>query len=84
MPVSVPMSAAPIYSPRISGDWSSAPIALMIPSTAAQMPSAGSASEIVVIDEHGLVFCFFSVLISCSISPSISCERALPMMIRRT
>ena len=48
------------------------------------MPSAGSASEIVVIDACGFTLCLRMVLISCSISASISCERALPMMVRRT
>ena len=41
MPAKVPTSAAPIRWPSTSGDWSSAPIALMTPSTAATMPSAG-------------------------------------------
>ena len=47
MPANVPTSAAPIRCPSTSGDWSSAPIALMTPSTAATMPSAGSASDTV-------------------------------------
>ncbi len=40
------MSAAAISPPRISGDWSIAPIALTMPSTAATIPIAGSASAI--------------------------------------
>ena len=44
MPAKVPTSAAPIRPPRISGDWSSAPMAWMMPSTAATMPSAGKPS----------------------------------------
>ena len=44
MPAKVPTSAAPMKPPSSFGDWSSAPMALMTPSTAATMPSAGSAS----------------------------------------
>ena len=44
MPRKVPTSAAPIRPPRISGDWSSAPIAFTTPSTAATMPIAGKPS----------------------------------------
>ena len=44
MPANVPTRAAPMKPPRSFGDWSSAPMALMTPSTAATMPSAGSAS----------------------------------------
>ena len=49
MPAKVPISAEPIRWPRISGDWSIAPIAFTMPSTAAKMPSAGSASATVLI-----------------------------------
>ena len=44
MPANVPTSAAPIRPPSNSGDWSSAPMAWMTPSTAATMPSAGRPS----------------------------------------
>ncbi len=49
MPAKVPTSAAPMKLPRIFGDWSMAPIALMTPSTAATIPSAGSASATTII-----------------------------------
>ena len=49
MPAKVPTSAAPIRPPSSFGDWSSAPIAFTMPSTAATMPSAGSASATVLI-----------------------------------
>ena len=45
MPAKVPTSAAPISAPSNSGDWSSAPMALMTPSTAATIPSAGRDSD---------------------------------------
>ena len=54
MPANVPISAAPI---RFAEDFRrlvEAPIALTMPSTAAQMPSAGSASATVRHREIGL------------------------------
>ena len=48
MPENVPTSAAPIRPPSTSGPWSSAPMAWMMPSTAATMPSAGRPSPTAV------------------------------------
>ena len=83
MPAKVPTSAAPIRPPSTSGDWSSAPMALMTPSTAATMPSAGRPSATVDQRVIGLQLVVRMVWISSSISASISCVRALPMMMRR-
>ena len=42
--MNVPTSAEPIIAPRIEGGLSIDPIVLTMPSTAATIPSAGSAS----------------------------------------
>ena len=63
--MNVPTSAEPIMPPRISGGSEIAPMVLITPSTAATMPSAGSASAMVCKRGRGvqrLVMVLFELL----------------------
>lgn len=74
----VPTSAEPIIAPRMLGGLSIEPIVFTTPSTAATMPSAGSASP-----KDWSVVCgpwtsWWWVLIELSITSSTACTSSVP------
>jgi hypothetical protein len=74
----VPTRAEPIIAPRMLGGLSIEPIVLTTPSTAATMPSAGSASPSDVSVVCGPCTSWWWVLIMLSITSSTACTSSVP------